>query len=103
MANNQQISGIWTVLGIAGFIALLVISIAVIYPARLQYSRQLEFYAKVKAEADRKLAERDALQKEVAALERSPEAIEKVARENFRLCKEGEVVMYYKRPANTRR
>ena len=103
MANNQQLAGIWTVLGIAGFIVLLLGSIAVIYPARAQYSRQLEFYAKVRAEADRKRAERDALQKEVAELQSSPEAIEKVAREKFRLCKEGEVVMYYKRPANFRR
>ncbi|MBR7145232.1 MAG: septum formation initiator family protein [Lentisphaeria bacterium] len=98
MANNQTISGIWTWLGVVGFIILLMVSAAVIYPARLQYERQKEFYERTKAEADRVRAERDALQKEVSALQSSPTAIEKVARENYRLCKEGEIVMYYKKP-----
>ena len=75
------------------------VSAAVIYPARLQYERQKEFYERTKAEADRVRAERDALQREVSALQSSPTAIEKVARENYRLCKEGEIVMYYKKPA----
>ena len=98
MANNQTISGIWTWLGVVGFIILLMVSAAVIYPARLQYERQKEFYERTKAQADRVRAERDALQKEVSALQSSPTAIEKVARENYRLCKEGEIVMYYKKP-----
>ena len=98
MANNQTISGIWTWLGVVGFIILLMVSAAVIYPARLQYERQKEFYERTKVEADRVRAERDALQKEVSALQSSPTAIEKVARENYRLCKEGEIVMYYKKP-----
>ena len=99
MANNQTISGIWTWLGIVGFEVLLMASAAMIYPARVQYERQKEFYRITRAEADRKRAERDALQKSVAALQRDPAAIEKVARETFRLCKEGEIVMYYKKPA----
>ena len=99
MANNQTISGIWTWLGIVGFVVLLMASAAMIYPARVQYERQKEFYRITRAEADRKRAERDALQKSVAALQRDPAAIEKVARDTFRLCKEGEIVMYYKKPA----
>lgn len=98
MANNQTISGIWTWLGIVGFVVLLMASAAMIYPARVQYERQKEFYRITRAEADRKRAERDALQKSVAALQRDPAAIEKVARETFRLCKEGEIVMFYKKP-----
>ena len=98
MANNQTISGVWTWLGVVGFIILLMVSAAVIYPARLQYERQKEFYEKTQAEADRVRAERDALQKEVSALQSSPAAIEKIARENYRLCKEGEIVLYYKKP-----
>ena len=70
-----------------------------IYPARLQYERQKEFYERTRAEADRVRAVRDSLQKEVSALQSSPMAIEKIARENFRLCKEGEIVLYYKKPA----
>ena len=103
MAKNQSLSGVWTGLGIVGFIVLLMVCVAMIYPARVQYARQLEFYKKISAEAERKRAERDALRKEVAALERSPAAIEKIAREKLHLCKEGEVVMYYKRPSGVRR
>ena len=73
-------------------------SAAVIYPARLQYERQKEFYENTRAVADRVRAERDILQKEVSALESSPAAIERIARENYRLCKEGEIVLYYKKP-----
>ena len=95
MANKQPISGIWTLLGVVGFIILLLVCVAMIYPTRMQYTRQLEFYSQVQAEADRKRAIRDSLQKEVSDLERSPVAIEKVARETFRLCREGEVIIYY--------
>ena len=99
MANNQTISGVWTWLGVVGFVILLMVSATVIYPARLQYERQKEFYERTRAEADRVRAVRDSLQKEVSALQSSPMAIEKIARENFRLCKEGEIVLYYKKPA----
>ena len=98
MANNQTIPGIWTVLGVVGFILLMAGSAAVIYPAQLQYERQKEFYENTKAIADQVRAERDMLQKEVTALESSPAAIARIARENYRLCKEGEVVLYYKTP-----
>lgn len=100
MAKNQQITGIWTWLGTVGFILLVMACVAIIYPARRQYVRQLEFYTKIKNEADIKRAERDALQREVTMLKTSPNAVEKIAREKFRLCKEGEVIMYYKRPAS---
>lgn len=103
MANNQTLTGIWTWLGIVGFIVLLMVSAAIIYPARVQYEKQREFYERIKAEADRKRAERDALQKDVAALQSSPAAIEKVARETFRLCKEDEIIMYYAPPGGTTR
>ena len=93
--SNQSISGIWTMLGIVGFIVLLMACASMIFPARREYNRQLKYYSQVQAAADRKRAERDALQKEVAALESSPAAIEKVARESFRYCKEGEIIIYH--------
>lgn len=100
MANkNQSISGIWTWLGVVGFVVLLMICAAMIYPARLQYMRQQELYLKVQAEADRMRAERDSLQKDVSDLQNSPGAIEKVARETFRYCREGEVIVYHELPA----
>ena len=93
--SNQSISGIWTMLGVVGFIVLLLACASMIFPARREYNRQLKYYSQVQAAADRKRAERDALQKEVAALESSPAAIEKVARESFRYCKEGEIIIYH--------
>ncbi len=102
-SNNQSISGIWTWLGVVGFVMLLMACVAMIYPARRQYARQLEFYEQVQAEADRKRAERDALQKEVSSLQNSPAAIEKVARETFRYCREGEVIIYHERQQGTDR
>ncbi len=98
MANNQNFNGMWTWLGVVGFVIVLVVSAFAIYPAQRQYERQKEFYMRTRAIADAKRAERDALQREVAALQRSPKAVEKIAREKFRLCKEGEVIMYYKKP-----
>ncbi len=47
--------------------------------------------------ADRQ-AENAALNKEVGALQASPEAVEKVAREKFGLCREGETVYKYPQP-----
>jgi cell division protein FtsB len=99
MANNQSIKGIWTWLGVVGFIVLILVCVAMIYPARLAYERRKEFYLHTKAVAEAKRAERDALQKEVAALQSSPAAIEKIAREKLRVCKEGEIIMYYRKPS----
>ena len=93
--SNQSISGIWTMLGVVGFIVLLLACASMIFPARREYNRQLKYYSQVQAAADRKRAERDALQKEVAALESSPTAIEKVARESFRYCKKDEIIIYH--------
>ncbi len=100
MADKHPINGIWTLLGIVGFVALLMVSVAVIYPARLRFERQKEFYNRTKAELESKRAERAALQKDVTALENSPAAIEKVAREKFRFCKDGEIIIYYKDSQN---
>ena len=93
--SNQSINGIWTMLGVVGFIVLLLACASMIFPARREYNRQLKYYSQVQAAADRKRAERDALQKEVAALESSPAAIEKVARESFRYCKKDEIIIYH--------
>jgi cell division protein FtsB len=97
MAKEQPISGMWTLAGIVGFLILVGVCIVMIYPTRKQYARQLEFHNQVQQEAERKRAIRDSLQREVAELERSPLAIEKVARKDFRFCREGEVVIYYEK------
>ena len=102
-SKNQSISGIWTWLGVVGFVVLLMACAAMIYPARRQYARQLEFYEQVRSEADRKRSVRDALQKEVSDLQTSPAAIEKVARETFRFCRDGEVIVYHELPAKGKR
>ena len=46
---------------------------------------------------EKKKAVRTALLREVHDLERNPEAIEKVARERFNMCKEGEIIIKYDR------
>lgn len=46
---------------------------------------------------EKKKAVRTALLREVHDLERNPAAVEKVARERFNMCKEGEIVIKYDR------
>ena len=93
--KNQPIRGIWTMLGVAGFVLLILLCVAMIAPARKEYVKQLKLYEQIQSEVERKRAERDALQKEVTDLESSPAAIEKVARETFHYCREGEIIIYH--------
>ena len=46
---------------------------------------------------EKKKAVRTALLREVHDLERDPAAVEKIARERFNMCKEGEIVIKYDR------
>ena len=50
-----------------------------------------------KAVLDKRKTTRTALLREVHDLERNPEAIERVARERFNMCKEGEIIIKYDR------
>ena len=50
-----------------------------------------------KALLEKRKTARTALLREVHDLERNPEAIERVARERFNMCKDGEIIIKYDR------
>ncbi len=70
-------------------------SLKLFWPA-MHRSQEVEAeYNRLREESDRKTAECIELNREVHDLEHSPEAIEKVARERFNFCREGEVILRY--------
>ena len=76
---------------------LLVISSAVlILPVYQKYQKRYEYLTRLKEEAELKTAESIELNRVVHSLKHSSDAVEKVAREKFGLCKPGETVMRYK-------
>lgn len=99
MAGNQVRLPLMKLFAAVFFLLLLIAGVFLIYPARVHYRNQQKHYAMLKEAAERMRAERDALAREVADLQSSPAAVEKVARVKFRLCKEGELVLYYRPPA----
>ena len=100
MAGNQVRLPMRQLFAAVFFLLLVIAGAFLIYPARVRYRNQQRHYAALKEAAERKRAERDALAREVADLQNSPAAVEKVARVKFRLCKEGELVLYYQPPAS---
>lgn len=78
-------------------IAVIVISFAIlIWPVYRQYKKHEEKLSSLREQAAIKTAECIRLNKEVHDLQHSPRAVEKVAREKFGLCRDGEIVMKYK-------
>ena len=100
MAGNQMRIPMARLFAAVFFLLLVIAGAFLIYPARIRYRNQQKHYAALKEAAERKRAERDALAREVADLQNSPAAVEKVARVKFRLCKEGELVLYYQPSAS---
>jgi cell division protein FtsB len=82
-------------------VALLIISSAVlILPVYRKYQKRQTILSKLKEQATLKTAECIKLNQEVYKLQHSGEAVEKVAREKFGLCREGETIMRYKESKN---
>lgn len=82
------------------FALFVVISAGVlVLPVYRQYEKQCAELAILQAEYASCSAECIQLHKEVNDLETKPEAVEKVAREKFKLCREGELVLRYGRSA----
>jgi cell division protein FtsB len=74
---------------------ILVFSLILIWPVeRKRKKMQTQVDALNKELAD-KTAQTIKLRKDVDGLENDPEAVEKVAREKFNLCKPGEVILKY--------
>lgn len=85
------------------FVLILVIAAAAVLllPVYRDYQKKQQELAAVKEELNDRKEERTELSTEVTALGRSPEAVEKVAREKFGLVREGETVFRYDPPARS--
>jgi cell division protein FtsB len=82
-------------------VALLIISSAVlILPVYRKYQKRQTILARLKEQATLRTAECIKLNQEVYQLQNSGDAVEKVAREKFGLCREGETIMRYKEDKN---
>jgi cell division protein FtsB len=78
-------------------VVMLVVSSAIlIWPVYRKYQKRKIHVAELREQAALKTAECVKLNKEVYGLEHKPAAVEKVAREKFGLCQDGEAVMRYK-------
>jgi len=75
---------------------LIVSSAILIWPVYRKYQKRKMIVSELREQAALKTAECVKLNKEVYGLEHKPAIVEKVAREKFGLCQEGESVMRYK-------
>jgi cell division protein FtsB len=74
---------------------ILVFSLAFVWPVYKKYSKLRDHVAELNEELSAKSAECIELNREVHDLEHKPSAAEKVAREKYNLCKDGELVLKY--------
>ena len=74
---------------------LMGLAAALIFPLYKQHAEDTHELAKYRKIEESKQAISNELANEVHQLQTSPEAVEKVAREKFNLCKEGETVLHY--------
>jgi len=88
--NNVLSIFLYLLLGV-----IFVFSLALVYPVYKNYAKQRDNVAALNEELDEKVAECMALAREVHDLERLPSAAEKVARDKYNLCREGELVIKY--------
>ena len=85
----------FTYLGYALLLLMLAVSTVLLWPAYREYKAHQKQLAKLKAELAKAREQRDADIKVYNALENDPRAVEKVAREKYRLVKEGETVLFF--------
>ena len=72
-------------------------SVAMVHPVYSNYRKMEKYVEAKKREYNELREEKLTLLSEVHDLEQDPEAIEKVARERFNMCKEGEIIIKYDR------
>jgi len=76
-------------------VIVIIFALLLIWPVHLKY-RKMKANVDSRNEAlEKKTAECVKLNKEVQELESEPKAVEKIAREKFNMCKEGEVILKY--------
>ena len=76
-------------------VLVLIISGILVLPAYRKYKRTKQEVVSLQADLDRKKAEDLTLQQEVHDLQHNASAVEKVAREQYHLGREGEVIYIY--------
>ena len=74
---------------------ILLFSLAFVWPAYKRHSKMKDYVAELNDEFSAKSSECIELNREVHDLERKPSAAEKVAREKYNLCREGELILKY--------
>lgn len=77
------------------FILLVSVTVVLIVPVYSKYQKMEQELRKLEKELEEKNAECIRLNKQVHGLQRSPKAVEKVGREKFGLCREGETIYKY--------
>ena len=82
------------------FILILVVAAAAVLllPIYREYQKKQHELSELSERLNERKEERAVLNTDVAALQNSPEAVEKVAREKFDLVRDGETVMKYQLP-----
>jgi len=76
-------------------VLVLIISGILVLPAYRKYRRTQQDVINLRADLDRAKAEYLTLQQEVHDLQHNASAVEKVAREQYHLCRDGEVIYIY--------
>ena len=76
-------------------VLVLIISGILVVPAYRKYKSNQQEVFSLRADLDRKKAEYLTLQQEVHDLQHNASAVEKVAREQYHLCRDGEVIYIY--------
>jgi cell division protein FtsB len=74
---------------------ILIFSLILIWPVERKRKKMQSQVDALNEELARKTSDTIKLKTEVDGLENDPEAVEKVAREKFNLCKPGEVILKY--------
>ena len=76
-------------------VIVIVFALLLIWPVHLKYRKMKANVDSLSEALEKKTEECLKLNREVQELESSPRAVEKVAREKFNMCKEGEVILKY--------
>ena len=74
---------------------VLIVSVILVVPAHRKFVRTKQEVFSLRADLDRVKGEYRTLQQEVHDLQHNASAVEKVAREQYHLCRDGEVIYIY--------
>lgn len=84
-------------------ILLFITAVLLIWPAYRDYDKQRKDVYILKEQASEMRRIRAELERDVHELKEKPSAVEKVAREKFGLCEEGETVILYNPPPTNKK